>query len=251
MPQAPPEEDGKYGAGRTDAVPHVRGISEFLELLQHLFALGYGPGLVNLRVPDISLRVQHKRGALVHAPFLVENTVGFARRTVRPIVREQREGNAAQFLGPRLETGRGVGADIQDLAVQLLEFFVVRTEPVDLVRSPAGKRERHECDHDWPAFEARKRYLLVGVRRKREIGRCTTCFRFQGGTPSCMSRQSRHRRIPARRAVGNSTHRPCKLSCLHQPLTPAIIPPTNAGAPASAPHYGRASVTAEILFPLP
>ena len=165
----------------------MHGISELLELFQQLFALGYGPGLVNLRVPDVPLRVQDERGALVHAPFFVEHAVGFAGRAVRPVIREEREGNAAQFLGPRLEAGRGVGADIQDLAVQLLEFFVVRTEPVDLVRSPAGKRERHERDHDRLALEARKRDLLVGMRGKREIGRCTTCFRFQGETPSCIA----------------------------------------------------------------
>ena len=227
----------------------MHGISEFLELFQQLFALGYGPGLVNLRVPNVPLRVQHKRGALVHAPFFVEHAIGFAGRAVRPVVREQREGNAAQFLGPRLEAGRRVGADIQDLAVQLLEFFVVRTEPVDLVRSPAGKRERHERDHDRPALEACKRYLLVGVRGKREIGRCTTCFRFQGETPSCMSRQSRHRRIPARMAVCNcapSTKLPEARADQRKPSASA----SHACYPR-APHYGRACVIAEHFFPLP
>lgn len=204
------------------------------------------------------MRVQHERGALVHAPFFVEHAVGFAGRAVGPIVREQRKGNAAQFLGPPLEAGRGVGADIQDLAVQLLEFFVVRTEPVDLVRSPAGKGERHERDHDWPALEACKRYLLVGVRGKREIGRCTTCFRFQGETPSCMSRQSRHRRIPARMTICNCAPNTKYLkleaisgSRLHQPVTPAIILPINPAGHPRAPHYGRACVIAEHFFPLP
>lgn len=204
-PHASAEEDGQHGAGRTDAAPHMHGISELLELFQQLFALGYGPGLVNLRVPDIPLRIQDERGALVHAPFFVEHAIGFAGRAVRPVIREQGKGDSAQLLGPPLEAGRGVGADIQDLAVQLLEFFVVRTEPVDLVRSPAGEGKRHERDHHGPAFEACKRYLLVGVRGEREVGRWATCFQFQGDTPSCVSRQSRHRRIPARRAVGNVT----------------------------------------------
>ena len=154
-----------------------------------------------------------------------------------PIVGEQWEGNAAQFLGPRLQAGRGIGADVEDLAVQLLEFIVVRTEPVDLVRSPAGESERHERDYDRPALEAGEDDLLVCVRREREVGRRAAYFRFQSDTPSCVSRQSRHRRIPARRAVGNCTHhlliftKPDGESglALHQPLTPAIILPINPG----------------------
>jgi hypothetical protein len=141
-------------------------------LLQQLLALGYGPRLVNLRVADDSLGVEHVSRALIHATLLVEDAVGLADHAVRPVIREQREGNTAQLFGPGLEAGSGVGADIQDLDVQLLEFFVVRTEPVDLVRSPAGKRKRHERDHDRPAAKTRERDLLVGVVRcERKIRR--------------------------------------------------------------------------------
>src|SRR5262245_39688700 len=188
---------------RTDRRRNCTGISEFSELFQQFLALGYGPGLVNLHVPDVALRVQDEGGALVHTPLLVEHAVRFAGRTMRPIIREQRERYAAQFLSPALEAGSRISTDIQNLAVQFLELIVVRTEPVDLVRSPASKRERHERDHDRSAAEAGKRDLLVRVGGEREIGRCTTCFQFQGDTPYCMSRQSRHRRILAHRIRGN------------------------------------------------
>ena len=187
-PHASAEEDGTAPNGPTP--PRMHGISELLELFQQLFALGYGPGLVNLRVSDIPLRVQDERGALVHAPFLVEHAIGFAGRAVRPVVREQRERNAAQFLGPPLEAGRGVGADIQDLAVQLLEFFVVRTEPVDLVRSPAGEGEGHERNHDRPSAETGERNLLVGVRGEREIRRHAAGLNCHERSPFSKSQRS-------------------------------------------------------------
>jgi len=119
---------------------------------------------IHFGVTDYSLGVEHVGGALVHAALVVENAVSLADRAMRPEIRQQGEGNAAEFFGPALEAGRRVGTELQNFAVQLLEFFVVRTEPVDLVRSAAGERERQKRDHDRPAAEARERNLLIGVR---------------------------------------------------------------------------------------
>jgi molybdate transport system substrate-binding protein len=60
---------------------------------------------------------------------------------------------------------------LQNLDVQLLEFFVVRTEPADLVLSPAGECERQKCDDCLFAFEAAQGSRLVLMRGKRKI-RC-------------------------------------------------------------------------------
>ena len=78
------------------------------------------------------------------------------------------------MFGPCLETGDGVGADLQDFDVELLEFFVVLTEPEDLVPSPAGECERQEGNHGLASLEAAQRRLAVHVRRKREVGRLRT-----------------------------------------------------------------------------
>ena len=134
-------------------------------MLQQFLALGYGPLRVDLGVANDALAVEDVGRALVHAALVVEDAVGLADRAVRPEVRQQGEGHAAQFFGPTLETGRGVDTELQNLAVQLLEFFVVRTEPVDLVRSPTGKRERHERDHDRPPAQAGERDFLISMRR--------------------------------------------------------------------------------------
>ena len=112
---------------------------QLAQLLEQLLAFRDRPRLVHLRVAHDALRVEHVSGAPVHAPFLVEDAVGLAYRAVRPVVGKQGEGNAAQLFRPTLEAGGGVGADVQNLVVQLLEFVVVRTEPVDLVRSPPVK----------------------------------------------------------------------------------------------------------------
>ena len=145
--------------------------SDFAQLLQQLLAFGYRARRVDLRIPDDSPGVEHEGRAAVHAALLVEDAVGLADRPMRPVIRKQGERNATQLFGPGFEAGSGVGADIQDLDVQLLEFFVVRTEPVDLVRSAAGEGKRHERHHDWPALETGERDLLIVVRSKREIRR--------------------------------------------------------------------------------
>lgn len=103
---------------------------------------------------------------------------------MRPIIREQGEGNAAQMIRPALQARYRIGADLQDFDIQLLEFFVVRTEPVNLVRSPAGEGKRHECDHDGPAPEAGQRDLLIGIMRgKRKVRRRSAFFDFHSISP--------------------------------------------------------------------
>jgi hypothetical protein len=63
---------------------------------------------------------------------------------MRPIIGQQGEGYAAQLFSPDLQAWNRVSTDLQNLDVRFLEFFVVRTEPGDLILSPAGKRERKE-----------------------------------------------------------------------------------------------------------
>jgi hypothetical protein len=91
---------------------------------------------------------------------------------VRPVVGEQREGDAAELLGPYFQARNGVCADLEDLDVQLLEFFEVRTEPLDLILSAAGESERKKRDDRGTAAEAGKRDFLAVVRREREVRRC-------------------------------------------------------------------------------
>ena len=80
---------------------------------------------------------------------------------------------------PALQAGNGVGADLQDFDIQLLEFFVVRTEPGDLILSPTGERKRKEAHDDGPAAETGERNLLITVvRSEREIGRCAACLKL-------------------------------------------------------------------------
>ena len=158
--------------------------AEFLQLLQQLLALRYRPRLIYPGIADYSFGVDHVDRALVHTALLVENAVGLADRTVRPEIREQRKGNASQLFRPALEAGNGIGADLKDLAVQLLEFFVVRTEPIDLVRSSTSERKRHECDHRRSAPVAGKRNLLIGVvRGERKIRCCYAFFDFHSNSP--------------------------------------------------------------------
>lgn len=135
-------------------------------MLQQLGALGYLSRLVDLRVAHDPFGIEHVRGALVAAALLVEDAVGLADRAVGPVIRQQWKWNAAQLFGPALQARDRIGTDLEDFAVELLEFFVVRTEPVDLIRSPRGKGKRHERNHGRPTLEARERDLLIGVVRR-------------------------------------------------------------------------------------
>ena len=105
-------------------------------------------------MPDDTLRIDEKHRTRVHAAFFVEDAVGFANRSVRPVIREQRERHAAEMLRPGFQARDRIGAELQDFDTKFLEFFVVLTEPFDLVRSPACKRKRQECHHGPLAFEA-------------------------------------------------------------------------------------------------
>jgi hypothetical protein len=70
-----------------------------------------------------------------------------------------------------------IGADLQDLDVQLLEFFVVRTEPGDLILSPTGESHGQKADNGRTPAETRERDLLVGVvRGEREVRRRGACL---------------------------------------------------------------------------
>lgn len=113
-----------------------------LQPLQQIRALGDGTGSIGLGVPDDALRVDQKRRAHVQATLIIENAVGLANLAMRPVVGQQRKRHATEFLAPLLETGNGVGAQLQDFNIELLELIVVRTEPTDLIGSSAGECQR-------------------------------------------------------------------------------------------------------------
>jgi hypothetical protein len=75
------------------------------------------------------------------------------------------------LLDPSLEAGNGVGADLQNLDILLLEFFVVRTEPGYLILSPAGECERQKRHYGLATLETRERHFAASVRIEREIRR--------------------------------------------------------------------------------
>ena len=157
-----------------------RGVtSKLLKLLQQLLAFGDRSRCVGLRPPDHAILVEHESRAHVEAALVAENPVGLADRAVRPVIGKEREGNAAKLFGPDFQARNRVGADLKYLYVQLLEFIVVRTEPADLILSPAGESHRKKADDRRPTPEARERGFLVGiVRGKREIGRRSSCLQW-------------------------------------------------------------------------
>lgn len=103
---------------------------------------------------------------------------------MRPVIGKQGKGNAAQLIGPGLQARYGVGADLQNFDAQLLELFEVRTEPGDLVLSPAGEGHRQERHDGRPAAITGERNFLIGVVcGEREVRRCATWFEFHAGFP--------------------------------------------------------------------
>jgi hypothetical protein len=101
-----------------------------------------------------------------------------------PVIGQQWEWDAAKLLSPRFQAGNRVGADLQNFDVQLLEFFVVRTEPADLVLSPAGESHGQKADDHRAAAKAGERDLLVGVvRGEREIRRRSACLQCHFVSP--------------------------------------------------------------------
>jgi len=98
---------------------------------------------------------------------------------MRPVVRQKWKRYAAQMIRPGLEGRQRISTELQDFAVQLLEFFVVRTEPVDLVRSSPGECKGHERDHDGPPLETGQRDLLFGIMRGQcKVRRGAACLDF-------------------------------------------------------------------------
>lgn len=130
---------------------------------EQLGALGYGAGLVNLGPADLPFAVDDERGALVHPALVVEDAVGFTDCAVRPVVRQQGKGNAAELVGPGLEARNRIGADLEYFDVQLLEFFEVRTEPADLILSSTREREGQERNDRGTATETRERDCFAAV----------------------------------------------------------------------------------------
>jgi len=102
---------------------------------------------------------------------------------MRPVVGQQRERDAAELFGPDLEAGQRVGADLQNFYIQLLEFFVVLTEPVYLIFSSPGKRKRQETDQRAAAAECGQREFLVGMGNKGKVGRGSACLKLHADSP--------------------------------------------------------------------
>lgn len=120
---------------------------------------------------DDAVLVHEEDRPSAHAAFIVEDAVGLADGAVRPVIGQQWKRQAAEVFRPGLQAGDGVGTELEDFDVELLEFFVVLTEPEDLVPSPAGEREGQEGHDGLAALEAAQRELAVHVGRSREIGR--------------------------------------------------------------------------------
>ena len=128
--------------------------------------------------------------------FFAEDAVGLTHRAMRPIVGKQWKWNTAELFGPGLEARNRVGTDLENLDVQLLEFFVVRTEPTDLVLSPAGESHRQKADDRRPAAVSSEGNLLICVvRPEREIRRRGAYLQCHASSP-CVRRQGRCSRIP-------------------------------------------------------
>ena len=144
--------------------------SDPLQLLEQILALGDGPLWTDLGIADDALAIDDERRTRVHPTLVIEDAVRLAYRAVRPEVRQERERQAAELLGPGLQRRNRIGAQLQDLYVLLLELVVVRTEPEDLILSPTGEGERHEGDDRLAALEPVQGERLVQVRSKRKIG---------------------------------------------------------------------------------
>ncbi len=92
-------------------------------------------------MPNDAVLVHQEDRTSAHAAFIIEDAIGLANGAVRPVVGQQGERQAAEVFRPRFKAGDGIGAELEDFDVELLEFFVVLTEPEDLVPSPAGECE--------------------------------------------------------------------------------------------------------------
>src|SRR3972149_7672666 len=78
-----------------------------LQPFKQVLALRYRALRVDMRVPNGALRIDEENRARVHAAFFVEDAVSLAGRSMRPVVGEQREGQAAKLLRPGLRARHG------------------------------------------------------------------------------------------------------------------------------------------------
>lgn len=153
---------------------------------------------VSLRVSDDAVPIQDEGGSSVDAAFFVEYPVGLADRAMRPVVGQKREGQIAQLLVPDFQTGQRVGADLQDFNIQLLERFVVRTEPGYLVLSSTRERKGQERYDRGTATEIGQREFLVGMTVQAEIRSLGT--RLQNAHGDLLAVIAAEDRTPQRRA---------------------------------------------------
>jgi hypothetical protein len=162
-----------------------RQLLKLPQLREQLGALGYRARLIDFGPTDLTFAVDDECGALVHAALVVEDTVGFTDCAVRPVVRQQGKGNAAELFSPGLETGNGIGADLEYFDVQLLEFFEVRTEPADLILSSTRESEGKKRDDRGASAETRERDCFAHVGCERKIRRCATWLKCHETSPCC------------------------------------------------------------------
>ena len=149
----------------------VKPALRYRQRFQQFLAFRDGARLVHLHPLHHAVAVEHIGGAFVEALLIIEDAVGFAGRAVWPVVRHQRERQAAQLLRPRLQAWQCIGAELQYFNVLLLEFFVVRTELQDLIFSATGESKRHKSHHGLATLETGERHLATGVCVQREIRR--------------------------------------------------------------------------------
>ena len=134
--------------------------------LQQILALWEGARRIDMRMANDAAGVHQEHRACIHAALLVEYPVSLAHPAVRPVVGEQREGDASQLLRPGLQAGDGIGADLQNFYIQLLELFEVLTEPLDLVLSSTGEGERKKRHHRFLALVTAQGKRFIQLRGK-------------------------------------------------------------------------------------
>ncbi len=111
--------EGKRGPKATPTAlrPVLELRSDLAERFQQFLAFRNRAGVVHLRKSNDAFVVKHIGRALVEAFFFVQHPVRLADRGMRPVVRQQRERQAAQLFGPCFEAGDGICADLQDFNV--------------------------------------------------------------------------------------------------------------------------------------
>ena len=88
---------------------------------------------------------------------------------MRPEVRQDRERDILELLGPCLLRVDAVNADLKDFSVQLFELFIVLTELVDLVLSATRERGRVERHHHSAAQIGAELHIHARVGGELEV----------------------------------------------------------------------------------